>query len=154
MVHPIPEGYTTVTPYLTISGAAKAIEFYKQAFGAEELMRMESPDGRIGHAEIRIGDSRIMMSDEWPEMDAQGPAHYGGTPIAVLLYVEDVDAVVERALTAGATVLQPVTDHFYGDRMGTIRDPFGHKWHIGTHIEDVPPDEMKKRAEAMFSQGS
>jgi PhnB protein len=150
MVRPIPEGYSTATPYLTISGAAQALEFYTRAFGAEELLRMVSPDGRVGHAEIRIGDSRIMMSDEYPEMGGHGPAHFGGTPVAVLLYVEDVDAVVERAVAAGATLAQPVADHFYGDRMGTITDPFGHKWHIATHIEDVPPDELRRRAEEMF----
>lgn len=153
MVAPIPEGYASVTPYMTISGAAQAIDFYKQAFGAEELMRMTGPDGRIGHAEIRIGDSRIMVSDEYPDMGCRAPDRATGTPVAIMLYVDNVDAVVDRAVAAGATAERPVADMFYGDRMGTIIDPFGHRWHVGTHIEDVSPDELERRAQEAMTKG-
>lgn len=145
---PIPGGYHTATPYLIIKDAAKAIEFYKKAFGATEMMRMSQPDGRIGHAEIKIGDSPIMLADEFPEMGARSPQSLGGSPVSILLYVEDVDACAERAVTAGAKVVRPVKDQFYGDRSGSFEDPFGHQWHIATHVEDVAPEEMHKRAAA------
>jgi PhnB protein len=145
-VKPVPEGYHTVTPYLIVKGAAKAIEFYKQAFGAKEILRMGQPDGRIGHAEIQIGDSRIMLADEFPEIDARGPESLGGTPVMVHLYVEDVDTVAERALAAGAKELRPVKDQFYGDRSGMFADPFGHKWNIATHKEDLSDEEIRRRA--------
>jgi PhnB protein len=146
---PIPDGYHTVTPYLYIKGAAKAIEFYAKAFGARERMRMAGPDGTVGHAEIEIGDSVIML--------AEAPARAGdaakGVTSSILLYVEAVDAVFKRALDAGATAVQPLEDKFYGDRMGMVRDPFGHEWSLGTHIEDVAPDEMQRRAAAMPAMG-
>jgi PhnB protein len=144
-VQPIPKGYHTVTPYLIIDGAAKAIDFYKKAFGATELMRMPGPGGKIGHAEIRIGDSPVMMADEHPEMGARGPNSTGNTPVSMLLYVEDADKVFNQAIAAGAKSLRPMKDQFYGDRMGTLQDPFGHVWSIGTHVEDVSPEEMKRR---------
>ena len=143
---PIPDGYHTATPYLIVDDAAGAIAFYKQAFGATELMRMEGPGGKIGHAEIRIGDSPIMLADENPAMDAKGPRSLGGSPISILLYVDDVDAVVGRAVEAGAKLVRPVEDKFYGDRMGSLEDRFGHHWHVATHIEDVSPEEMHRRA--------
>ena len=145
---PIPKGYHTATPYLIIKGAVKAIEFYKKAFGAAEMMRMTQPDGRVGHAEIKIGDSLIMLADEFPEMGARSPQSLGGSPVSILLYVQDVDALTSQAITAGAKVVRPVKDQFYGDRSGSLEDPFGHQWHIATHVEDVPPEEMKKRAAA------
>jgi PhnB protein len=147
-VKPIPEGYHSVTPYLIVKNAADAIEFYKKAFGATELFRMDQPDGKIGHAEIKIGDSPIMLSDEFPEMGHRGPQSLGGSPVSIMLYVEDVDAVVNRATSAGAKLDRPVEDKFYGDRAGSLTDPFGHIWHIGTHKEDVSPEEMEKRAAA------
>ncbi len=145
-----PEGYHTVTPYLIISDAAKAIEFYKQAFGATELLRMEAPGGKIGHAEIKIGNSPIMLADEMPEMGYLSPKSLGGTPVSIMIYVEDVDAVAGRAVAAGAQVLKPVADQFYGDRSGSFADPFGHQWHIATHIEDVSLEEVNKRAAALY----
>lgn len=148
-VSAIPAGYHSVTPYLIIDGAAAAIEFYKKAFGATEVLRMPSPDGRIGHAEITVGDSHVMLADESREMNARAPRSVGGSPVSLLLYVEDVDRVVERAVAAGAKLVRPVEDKFYGDRMGGIEDPFGHQWYVGTHIEDVSPEEMKKRMAAM-----
>ncbi len=147
-VKPIPEGYHTATPYLIIKGAARAIEFYKKAFGATELMRMAQPDGRIGHAEIRIGNSPIMLADEVPEMGHRSPQSLGGSPVSILLYVEDVDALFNQAVSAGAKVERPVQDQFYGDRTGGVTDPFGHVWYIATHKEDVSPEEMRKRAAA------
>lgn len=144
-VQPIPKGYHTVTPYLVIDGAAKAIEFYKKAFGATEIMRMPGPGGKIGHAEIKIGDSPIMMADEHPEMGYRGPKALGGTPVSTLLYVEDADKTFNAAISNGAKSLKPMADQFYGDRMGTLEDPFGHVWSIGTHVEDVSPEEMKRR---------
>jgi PhnB protein len=145
---PIPEGYHTATPYLIIKNAAKAIEFYKEAFGAKEIMRMSQPDGRIGHAEIKIGDSPIMLADEFPEMGARSPQSLGGSPVSILLYVEDVDAFAKQAVAAGTKVVRPVKDQFYGDRSGSFEDPFGHQWHIATHVEDVAPEEMHKRGAA------
>ena len=145
-VRPIPEGYHAVTPYLFIKGAANALEFYKKAFGAKELMRMAQPDGRVGHAEIQIGDSHVMMADEFPEMGARSPKTIGGSAVMLHLYVEDVDAVFQQAVAAGAKVERPVEDQFYGDRGGKIRDPFGHLWWISTHTEDVPVEELNRRA--------
>jgi PhnB protein len=145
---PIPDGYHSVTPYLIVKGAAQAIEFYKKAFGATELMRMPQPGGKIGHAEIKICDSPIMLADESPEMGARIPQSFGGSPVSILLYVEDVDTIFSQAVAAGAKVQRPVTDQFYGDRMGGIEDPFGHLWYISTHTEDVSPEEMRKRAAA------
>ena len=147
-VQPIPDGYHTVTPYLIVDGAAGAIEYYRKAFGASELLRMPDPQGRIGHAEIRIGDSVIMLADEHHEMGYRGPRTLGGTSVSILLYLADVDAVFERAISAGGKALRPVADQFYGDRMGTLEDPFGHVWTLGTHIEDVSPEEMKRRMAA------
>lgn len=146
----IPGGYHSVTPYLIISNTEKAIEFYKEAFGAEESERLETPDGKVMHAEIKIGDSQIMMCDENPAWDALSPLTTGGSPVSIVLYVENVDVVVNRAVAAGATVQMPVADQFWGDRMGTVRDPFGHKWSIATHTEDVTPEEIQKRSKAMF----
>ena len=149
-VKPIPEGYHSATPYLIVNGAARAIEFYKKAFRATELMRMADPSGKIMHAEIKIGDSPIMLADEVPQMGAKSPEAYGGSPITIMLYVEDVDATVKQAVAAGAKLTRPVADQFYGDRTGGIKDPFGHEWYVATHKEDVPPEEMGVRAaEAM-----
>jgi PhnB protein len=147
-VKPIPEGYHTATPYLIIKDAARAIEFYKKAFGATELMRMTQPDGRVGHAEIKIGDSPIMLADEFPEMGSRSPQSLGGSPVSLYLYVVDVDGLAKRAVEAGAKLVRPVKDQFYGDRSGSVEDPFGHQWHIATHVEDVAPDEIDKRAAA------
>ena len=144
-VKAIPDGYHSVTPYLIIDGASEAIEFYKKAFGAKELYRMPMPDGKLGHAEIQIGDSRIMMSDENPEMEIRSPKALGGTPLSLMVYVEDVDKVFHQALGAGARVLKPLKDQFYGDRSGNLEDPFGHKWTLSTHVEDVAPEEMERR---------
>lgn len=144
----IPAGYHAVTPYLIVRGAAKALEFYQKAFGAKELFRMPRPDGRIGHAEIKVGDSHVMLADEFPEMDVRSPHSLGGTAVQMLLYVEDVDSTAARAVAAGLTELRPVKDQFYGDRSGTFRDPFGHIWTIATHKEDVSSEEMARRAAA------
>ncbi|WP_053231418.1 VOC family protein [Sandaracinus amylolyticus] len=141
----IPEGYHSVTPYLIVKGAAKAIEWYARALGANELYRMDGPGGSIVHAEIQIGDSRVMLADESPEMGATAPGSLGGTPVGLMLYVTDVDAVFARAVKEGAKQERPVADQFYGDRMGSMVDPFGHKWTIGTHVEDVSPEEMEAR---------
>lgn len=149
-VKPIPEGYPQVIPYLCVDGAAAAIEFYGQVFGATERMRMPAPDGKIGHAEIELGDSVIMLSDEFPEGGVRSPNSVGGTPVMLSVYVEDVDTVFDRAVSAGAQALRPVEDQFYGDRLGQFQDPFGHRWSVATHVEDVPPEEMGRRAaEAM-----
>jgi PhnB protein len=150
---PVPEGYHAVTPYLVVDGAAKALEFYARAFGASERMRMPGPGGKVGHAEIRVGDSVIMLADEHPEVGARGPRAYGGAAVSLHLYVPDVDATVQKAVAAGAKLLQPVENKFYGDRMGTIEDPFGHHWHVSTHVEDVAPDEMARRAAAASKSG-
>jgi PhnB protein len=144
-VKPIPEGYHSVTPYLYIKGAAGAIDYYKNVFGAKEHVSMPGPNGRIMHAELQIGDSMIMLADENLQIDAKSPATLGGVASSLLLYVENVDAVTQKAVAAGAKLVRPVQDQFYGDRSGTISDPFGHLWSIATHIEDVSPKEMKKR---------
>jgi PhnB protein len=148
-VKPIPDGYRSITPYLIVADGAGAIAFYEKAFGAIERMRHAMPDGRIGHAELIIGDSMIMLADEFPEENARAPGAFGGSPVGLHLFVEDVDAAVARAKSAGATVTRPVADQFYGDRNGTVTDPFGHVWHVTTHIEDVPPDEIARRVAAM-----
>jgi PhnB protein len=147
-VKPIPDGYHTVTPYLIIKGAADALEFYKKAFDATELFRMAQPDGKIGHAEIKIGDSPIMLADEFPEMNYVGPQTLGGSPVSIMIYVDDVDAIFNQAIAAGAQQQKAVEDKFYGDRIGSLVDPFGHVWHIATHKEDVTPEEMEKRMAA------
>lgn len=152
-VRAIPKGYHPVTPYLSVEGAADAIEFYKKAFGAKEVMRIPGPKGTIGHAEIEIGGSRIMLADEYPEMNFRGPKSLGGSPIHMHLYVENVDDVVERAVAAGARTLRPVADQFYGDRVGTLEDPFGHVWHVATHMEDLSMEELQRRAAAEASGG-
>src|SRR5688572_5689485 len=146
-VKPVPEGYHTATPYLIVKGAAAALDYYKKAFGAVEVMRHAAPDGKIGHAEIRIGDSVIMLADEYPEMGHRGPQPGGGAPVFVMLYVDDADALWRKAIAAGAKELQPLKDQFYGDRSGSLVDPFGHTWTIATHVEDVSPEEMKRRPE-------
>ncbi|HXB22668.1 MAG TPA: VOC family protein [Candidatus Solibacter sp.] len=147
-VPPIPKGYNSITPYLVVKGAAQAIEYYKKVFGATEVFRMDQPDGKVGHAELQIGDSRIMLADENPSM---GQGHtsatsLGSSPVSLYLYIPDVDRVIERAVAAGAKTLRPVQDQFYGDRSGFIQDPFGHLWGIATHIEDVAPQELEERA--------
>ena len=152
-VKPIPDGYHSVTPYLAIKGAADAIEFYKKAFGATELFRIPQPDGLIGHAEIRIGDSPIMLSDEFPELKHFGPLTLGGSSTSLLIYVDDVDSVFNQAIAAGAVQQRPVENKFYGDRSGSLIDPFGHVWHIATHTEDVSPQDMENRAAAAHGQG-
>lgn len=152
-VKAIPDGYRSITPYLCIDGAAQAIDFYKKAFGATELFRMTRPDGRVGHAEISIGDSRIMLADEYPDMDFHSPKHYGGSPIGIHLYVEDVDATVNKALAAGAHLLKQVSDQFYGDRNGAVTDPYGHRWYVSTHIEDLSPEEIERRHAAVQTAG-
>jgi PhnB protein len=152
---PIPEGYHTLSTYLAVDDAARAIEYYEKAFGAKEVVRMDAPGGKIGHAELEIGDSRIMLSDPFPQASTRPPKELGGASASVFMYVEDVDAVVNRAVDAGATVTMEVADQFWGDRFGSIADPFGHVWSIATHVEDVPPQEMAERArvamEAMSS---
>ena len=146
-VSPIPKGYHSVTPYLSVRGGAAAIDFYKKAFGAKEIMRMPGPKGDIGHAEIEIGGSRIMLADEYPEIDFLSPAARGGTTVTIHLYVPDADRIMQCATEAGGTVVQPMKDQFYGDRAGSLRDPFGHVWHLATHKEDLSMAELKKRAE-------
>ncbi len=145
MPKPIPDGYHAITPYLHIRGASAAIDFYKQAFGATEIMRMTGGDGRIGHAELQIGDSRIMLADEHPEIGVFSPPHFGGSPITLMFYCENVDKTVEQAVTAGAKITRPVADQFYGDRNGGITDPFGYQWFVSTHVEDVSNEEMERR---------
>ena len=147
---PIPEGRQSLTPYLIVRNAAKAIEFYKNAFGAVEKYRLSEPGGKIGHAEIQIGDSALMLADEYPDFGALSPETIGGTSVTLHLYVEDVDRSVERASSAGATSLRPLQDEFFGDRTGMILDPFGHKWHLATRKEEVTPEEMQQRWNAMF----
>jgi len=153
-VKPIPDGYPRVTPYLAVAGAADAIDFYTKVLGGEERVRMPGPDGKIGHAEIAFGDSVIMLADEFPDMGAKSPKSIGGTPVMIMVYVEDVDATFKKATDAGATALEPVSDKFYGDRSGTFEDPFGHRWNVSSHVEDVPPEEMEARAaKAMQEMG-
>jgi PhnB protein len=148
-VSPVPSGYSSVTPYLIIDGAARALDWYRQAFGARETMRLSGPDGRVGHAEIEIGDSRIMLADEAPQHNAKAPGAFGGSPVSLHLYVPDVDKTMAKAVSIGAEVKSQVEDKFYGDRMGSICDPFGHTWHITTHIEDVSVEEVERRMAAM-----
>ena len=153
MAKPIPDGYHSVTPYLTVRGAAQAIDFYKRAFGAQERERMPGPDGKsVMHAELRIGDSVVMLSDEFPGMGARSPQSLGGTHGYLFLYVEDVDTAWERAVSAGAKVTMPLADMFWGDRFGKLQDPFGHEWGLASHKEDVSPEEIGKRAQAAFAQ--
>ena len=147
-VKPIPDGYHSVTPYLIIKGAADAIEYYKKAFGAVELFRMAAPGGKVGHAEIKIGDSPIMLADEYPEMGYVGPKTLGGTPVSIMIYVDDVDTIYKQAMAAGGDEIKALQDQFYGDRSGTFKDPFGHVWTVATHKEDVSEEEMKRRAAA------
>jgi PhnB protein len=153
-VKPIPDGYHNLTPYLIVDGAAKAIDFYKKVFGATEKMRMPAPGGKVGHAELTLGDSMIMLADELPEMDHRGPHAYKGAAVSLMVYVQDVDATVKTALASGAKVIRPVENQFYGDRMGTIEDPFGHQWYVATHVEDVPQEELAKRAAAAMAKKS
>src|SRR5262245_38623012 len=145
-VKPIPAGYEAPTPYLVVRDAAKAIDFYAKAFGGKEVMRMPGPDGKIGHADLAIGKGHVMLADESPEMGHRGPVSFGGSPVTMVLYVKNVDEVVRAAVDAGAKLQRPVTDEFYGDRMGTVTDPFGHVWHVMTHVEDVSMEDTEKRA--------
>ena len=153
MTNPIPEGYPRVTPYLIVDDGAAAIDFYTSVLGATERMRMGGPDDKVGHAELEIGDSVIMLADEHPEIGAHGPKTVAGTPVSLHVYVKDVDEVFRRAIDAGARSLQSVEDRFYGDRLGAFEDPFGHHWNVASHVEDVPPDEMSKRAEQAATSG-
>jgi len=148
---PIPEGYSTISPYLAVDDAAEAIAYYKKAFGAEETVRMDAPDGRIGHAELKIGDSHVMLSDPFPDASTTPPKELGGTSASIFMYVEDVDAVVQQAVGAGATVRMEVEDQFWGDRFGSITDPFGHNWSIATHVEDLTPEEIEERGKAAMA---
>ena len=148
-VKPIPEGYPQVMPYLHVDDAKSAIDFYKDVLGATERMRLDQPDGRIGHAELVLGEAVIMLADEFPEMGIRSAKSIGGSPVTINVYVEDVDQTFQRALQAGATSLRDVEDQFYGDRSGQLEDPFGHRWNISTHVEDVPPQEMEKRMAAL-----
>jgi PhnB protein len=149
---PIPEGYNTVTPYLAVDDATAAIEYYTKVFGAKETVRMDGPEGMIAHAELDIGDSKIMLSDPFPQASTKPPKELGGTSASIFMYVEDVDAIVKKAVDAGATITMEVQDQFWGDRYGSIKDPFGHAWSIATHVEDVPPEEMEERAKAAMAQ--
>ncbi|HYN85101.1 MAG TPA: VOC family protein [Pyrinomonadaceae bacterium] len=149
---PIPEGFHSVTPYLCVDDAARAIEFYKEAFGATEIMRMEAPGGKIGHAEVKIGDSIVMLADEFPEINFRSPRTLGGPSSTFMIYVEDVDARVEQAVAAGAKLTRPVKDEFYGDRTGGVEDPFGHVWYIATHVEDLSLEEIKRRGDAELAK--
>ena len=151
-VKPIPEGHNRVSPYLIVAGADRALDFYKQAFGATELFRHNGPDGKVGHAEVRIGDTVVMIADEHPDFGAHGPGKFGGSPVSLHMYVEDVDAVADRAVKAGAKITRPVADQFYGDRLGTLEDPFGHTWHVSTHVEDVSMEELSRRAEKAMKE--
>ena len=153
-VKAIPEGYHTATPYLIIKGAAAAIEYYKKAFGATELFRFPAPGGKVGHAEIKIGDSPIMLADEYPDMGYKSPQTLGGSPVSIMIYVDDVDTVFDRAIGSGGKVQQAVQDKFYGDRSGTLEDPVGHVWHVATHKEDISLEEMERRAKAASAKAS
>jgi PhnB protein len=150
---PIPDGYQSVIPYLIVSGAAKALDYYQKAFGAKERMRLPMPDGRIGHAEIEIGDCVVMLADEFPQMGAKSPQTIGGTPVGICIYVADVDTIFKQAIAAGGKEEKPLQNQFYGDRSGTLIDPFGHKWTVATHIEDVSPEEISRRMAAMKPAG-
>jgi PhnB protein len=150
-VQPVPEGYNTVSPYLAVDDAEQAIEYYKKAFGAEETVRMDTPDGRIGHAELKIGDSHVMLSDPFPQASTTPPNTLGGTSGSIFMYVDDVDSVVQKAVDAGATVTMEVADQFWGDRFGSITDPFGHSWSIATHVEDLTPEEIEERGKAAMA---
>ena len=152
-VKPIPDGYPRVSPYLIVDDASAAIDFYTEVFGASERSRMAAPGDKIGHAELQFGESVVMLADEVPEMDIWSAKKVGGTPVTISVYVEDVDNVFDRALKAGATELRPIRNEFYGDRSGQFLDPFGHKWSVATHVEDVPADEMAKRAQEMMGSG-
>jgi PhnB protein len=149
-VKPVPDGYPHVSPYLIVDGAAAAIDFYTSVLGAKERMRMPGPDGKIGHAELQIGDSVVMLADEFPDMGHRSPPKIGGTPVSIGVYVEDVDATFAKAIASGAKELSPVEDKFYGDRSGQFEDPFGHRWTVQTHVEDVSPEEMARRAAQMM----
>jgi PhnB protein len=153
MVNPIPKDYPRVTPYLIVDDGAAAIDFYTSVLSASERMRMAGPDGKVGHAELNVGDSVIMLADEHADMNAVGPKTVGGTPVSIHVYVEDSDSVFERAIEAGAKSLAPMEDKFYGDRSGSFEDPFGHHWNVATHVEDVPQEEMAKRAEEAMAGG-
>jgi PhnB protein len=153
MVNPIPDDYPRVMPYLVVDGAAAAIDFYTSVLGATERMRMAGPGDRVGHAELQIGTGVIMLADEFPDMDVRGPKSIGGTPVTLHVYVEDADSVFDRAVEAGAKALRPMENRFYGDRSGQFEDPFGHRWDVSTHVEDVPPEEMAKRAEEAMGAG-
>jgi PhnB protein len=150
---PIPDGYPRVTPYLCVDGAAAAIDFYTKVLGAAEKVRMAAPGGKIGHAELALGDSILMLADEHPEVGFLGPKSVGGTPVTISVYVENVDEVFERAVAQGASAERPIEDQFYGDRTGQFQDPFGHRWHVATHVEDVPPEEIEKRAADAMAAG-
>lgn len=154
MAKAIPDGYHSITPYLIVDDAGKALQFYKEAFGATELMRIEGPDGRIGHAEMKIGDSAIMLADEYPTMGYKSPRSLGGAAVSLMVYVEKADETFRQALSCGAQEIQPVKDQFYGDRSGTLKDPFGHVWTISTHMEDIAPDELHKRAQQVAKEMS
>jgi PhnB protein len=153
-VKAIPDSYPRVTPYLVVEGAAAAIDFYTKVFGAKERMRMPAPEGKIGHAEIEIGNSMVMLADANPQMGHKSPKALGGTPVSLLVYVENADDTVQRAAAAGGRVVRPVENQFYGDRMGGVEDPFGHLWYVATHVEDVSPEEMKRRMEGMATAGA
>jgi PhnB protein len=154
MAQPIPDNYPRVIPYLIVDGGNAAIDFYTSVLGAKQRGRMDGPDGKVGHAELELGDSLIMLADEFPDMGARGPKAIGGSPVTVHVYVEDVDSVFDKALQAGANEVRAPEDQFYGDRSGQFEDPFGHRWNVATHVEDVPPEEMEKRAaEAMSAAG-
>lgn len=151
MTHPVPRPHPTMAPYLIVRGAPAAIEYYGKAFGAEELFRLTEPSGKVGHAELVIGEARFMLADEYPDFGALSPVSVGGTPVSIHLYVDDVDEVVKRAEAAGATVLRPLRDEFFGDRTATLSDPFGHRWHLATRKEDVSPEEMQRRMDAAYA---
>lgn len=151
-VLPIPKGYHSVTPYLILKDASDAIAFYKKAFGAKEKIRVAKPNGKIGHAELKIGDTEIMIADECPEMKMRSPASFGGSPVIIHLYIKKVDEVIQRAISTGAKLVQPAQDMFYGDRSGILEDPFGHIWCVSTHIENVSPAKIKKRAAEFYSK--
>ena len=152
-IKPVPDGFHTLTPHLVVKGASQAIEFYKRAFGAEEIKRLPGPDGKsLIHAELKIGNSRLLLVDEFPEMDCRGPKSVGGSPVSIHMFVDDADAAFDKALAAGAEVRMPLADQFWGDRYGVLTDPFGHIWSIATHKEDLTPQEIGKRAQTAFSE--